>query len=131
MGAKKKNEGKATSGGGKGGQKANEDTGKAKKAGQKLRIRHILCTKHAKKEEALELLNNSKTRDNFIKVAQLMSEDKAKQGGLLGDMTKDKLDPAFVEEAWKLPLYTPGQEAVWGQAKTSNGYHIIMVEAPS
>jgi NIMA-interacting peptidyl-prolyl cis-trans isomerase 4 len=42
-----------------------------------INVRHILCEKHAKKEEALEKLRNG---EKFDEVARTMSEDKARQG---------------------------------------------------
>jgi NIMA-interacting peptidyl-prolyl cis-trans isomerase 4 len=44
-----------------------------------INVRHILCEKHAKKEEALEKLRNGA---KFDEVAREMSEDKARQGAL-------------------------------------------------
>lgn len=43
-----------------------------------INVRHILCEKHGKKEEALEKLRNGA---KFDEVAREMSEDKARQGG--------------------------------------------------
>lgn len=42
-----------------------------------INVRHILCEKHSKKEEALEKLRNGA---KFDEVAREMSEDKARQG---------------------------------------------------
>ena len=42
-----------------------------------INVRHILCAKHSKKEEALEKLRNGA---KFDEVAREMSEDKARQG---------------------------------------------------
>ncbi|KAI5928557.1 hypothetical protein F4810DRAFT_10320 [Camillea tinctor] len=132
MPPKKKSDDK---GKGKDSGKGNEqkDAGKAKKGGQKLRIRHILCEKHSKKEEALAEINERIQNTTeaplsiFIDVARKYSEDKAKLGGLLGDVTKGALDPAFEAEAWKLPE-SKGSSLSIGQVKTSNGYHLIVVE---
>jgi len=44
-----------------------------------INVRHILCEKHSKKEEALEKLRNGAKFDD---VAREMSEDKARQGTL-------------------------------------------------
>lgn len=63
-----------------------KDSGKAKedakdksklKAANSVNVRHILCEKHSKKEEALEKLRNG---TKFDEVAREMSEDKARQG---------------------------------------------------
>jgi hypothetical protein len=59
------------SGGGKG-------AGKLKPA-TSINVRHILCEKHAKKEEALEKIRGGAKFDD---VAREMSEDKARQGAL-------------------------------------------------
>jgi NIMA-interacting peptidyl-prolyl cis-trans isomerase 4 len=45
-----------------------------------INVRHILCEKHAKKEEALEKLRNGAKFDD---VAREMSEDKARQGNVV------------------------------------------------
>ena len=42
-----------------------------------INVRHILCEKHSKKEEALEKL---KAGSKFDEVAREFSEDKARQG---------------------------------------------------
>jgi len=48
------------------------------KGAQSINVRHILCSKHSKKEEALTKLKNG---DKFDDVAREYSEDKARQGG--------------------------------------------------
>lgn len=68
---------------GKGGDKGKAaDKGAEKKGAQKgaqsINVRHILCEKHAKKEEALKKLNDGVA---FNKVAEEYSEDKARAGG--------------------------------------------------
>lgn len=55
---------------------ASKDSGKQKGA-QSINVRHILCEKHAKKEEALAKLNAG---TKFDEVARDFSEDKARQG---------------------------------------------------
>jgi hypothetical protein len=62
--------------GGKGKGAEEKDAGKSKGA-QSINVRHILCEKHSKKEEAL-----AKLRDGakFDEVAREFSEDKARQG---------------------------------------------------
>jgi len=72
--------------------KASKDTGKGKddntkggkgggkseaKGAQSLNVRHILCEKHGKKEEALAKLREGV---KFDEVAREFSEDKARQG---------------------------------------------------
>lgn len=56
---------------------AAEKSGGAKKAAQTINVRHILCAKHAKKEEALAKLNSGAKFDD---VAREFSEDKARTG---------------------------------------------------
>lgn len=51
--------------------------GKAAKAAQTINVRHILCEKHAKKQEALAKLNAGA---KFDEVAREFSEDKARTG---------------------------------------------------
>lgn len=67
---------------GKGGAKdkgkdASADKKGATKGAQSINVRHILCEKHAKKEEAVKKLNEGVA---FNKVAEEYSEDKARQG---------------------------------------------------
>lgn len=67
---------------GKGKAKSNndqQDAGKVKGA-QSVNVRHILCEKHGKKEEALAKLNEGAKFDD---VAREFSEDKARQGKCL------------------------------------------------
>jgi hypothetical protein len=60
-----------------------DDTSTSKSKGLKpataINVRHILCEKHSKKEEAMEKLRNGA---KFDEVAREMSEDKARQGML-------------------------------------------------
>lgn len=58
------------------------ESGKGGSAGKlkpatSINVRHILCEKHSKKEEALEKIRNGAKFDD---VAREMSEDKARQG---------------------------------------------------
>ncbi|CAG8091533.1 unnamed protein product [Penicillium salamii] len=120
-----KNNAKAGKGKGK---DAAEDKGKggktAVKGAQSINVRHILCEKHAKKEEALEKLRNG---TKFDEVAREFSEDKARQGGALGWKTKGGLDPAFEAVAFELETSTTGNPK-YAEVKTGFGYHIMMVE---
>lgn len=107
---------------GKGGKPDKDD--KQVKGAQSINVRHILCEKHAKKEEAL-----AKLRDGakFDEVAREFSEDKARQGGALGWKTRGSLAPQFEEVAFNLEASSTGNPKI-GEAKTEFGYHIIMVE---
>uniref|UniRef100_A0A8C0J2R5 Peptidyl-prolyl cis-trans isomerase n=1 Tax=Chelonoidis abingdonii TaxID=106734 RepID=A0A8C0J2R5_CHEAB len=89
-------------------------------------VRHILCEKHSKIIEAMEKL---KSGVRFSEVASQYSEDKARQGGDLGWMTRGSMVGPFQEAAFALavssmdkPVYTDPP------VKTKFGYHIIMVE---
>jgi len=112
------------SGKGKGGGDEKDSKGSSSKGAQSINVRHILCEKHAKKEEAL-----AKIRDGakFDDVAREFSEDKARQGGALGWKTKGSLDPQFEAVAFALEASTTGSPKI-AEAKTGFGYHIIMVE---
>ena len=64
--------------GGSSGSKDETSKDKTKlKAANSINVRHILCEKHSKKEEALEKLRNG---SKFDEVAREFSEDKARQG---------------------------------------------------
>ncbi|EQL03380.1 hypothetical protein G6O67_006903 [Ophiocordyceps sinensis] len=101
-----------------------EAAGAKAKGAQSINVRHILCEKHAKKEEALAKLNEGV---KFDEVARNYSEDKARQGGSLGWKTKGSLDPKFEEAAFALEPSTTSSPK-FGEVKTGFGYHIIMVE---
>ncbi|KYK60028.1 putative peptidyl-prolyl cis-trans isomerase nima-interacting 4 [Drechmeria coniospora] len=101
-----------------------EAGGGKSKGAQSINVRHILCEKHAKKEEALAKLNEGV---KFDEVARTYSEDKARQGGSLGWKSKGSLDPTFEEVAFALEPSTTNSPKI-GEAKTGFGYHIIMVE---
>ncbi|KAJ5748390.1 uncharacterized protein N7511_010086 [Penicillium nucicola] len=120
-----KNNAKAAKGKGK---DAADDKGKgakgAVKGAQSINVRHILCEKHARKEEALEKLRNG---TKFDEVAREFSEDKARQGGALGWKTKGDLDPAFENVAFELEASSTAKPK-YAEVKTGFGYHIIMVE---
>jgi NIMA-interacting peptidyl-prolyl cis-trans isomerase 4 len=61
-----------------------DSQGKLKPANS-IKVRHILCEKRGKLDEALAKLKDGVS---FDKVAQEYSEDKARQGGSLGWMTR-------------------------------------------
>ncbi|TVY86944.1 Peptidyl-prolyl cis-trans isomerase [Lachnellula willkommii] len=114
---------------GKGKGKGKEDTSAEEKGGkvkgaQQINVRHILCEKHGKKEEALEKLRGGA---KFDEVAREFSEDKARVGGLLGWKTRGDLDPTFEAAAFELEASTTASPK-YVEVKTGFGYHIIMVE---
>ncbi|GAB7353130.1 hypothetical protein MBLNU459_g3667t1 [Dothideomycetes sp. NU459] len=91
---------------------------------QSINVRHILCEKHAKKEEAVAKLNAGV---KFDEVAREFSEDKARQGGSLGWKSRGDLLPEFGNVAFELESSTTGNPK-WAEVKTSEGYHLVMVE---
>ena len=112
-----------TSGGDKG---DGETSGKTKKGGNSVKVRHILCEKHSKCMEAMEKLQSGM---KFNEVASQYSEDKARQGGDLGWMIRGSMVGPFQDAAFELqpstvdkPVYTDPP------VKTKFGYHIIMIE---
>ncbi|OJK02806.1 hypothetical protein ASPACDRAFT_40119 [Aspergillus aculeatus ATCC 16872] len=114
---------------GSGGDKKGKDSSsggdkKGLKPATAINVRHILCEKHSKKEEALEKLRNGA---KFDEVAREMSEDKARQGGSLGWKVRGSLNGDFEKAAYELePSTTANPKYV--EVKTGFGYHIIMVE---
>ncbi|KAF3770142.1 hypothetical protein M406DRAFT_35958 [Cryphonectria parasitica EP155] len=124
---KNKNADKATAGGGAKGAKgkADKEAGSGKKNGLKIKIRHVLCEKKSRMDEALAKLEEGVS---FAEVARNYSEDKAKQGGSLGEVTKDApFDQKFKDCAWDLEPSTVDKPK-YNWVKTDFGYHIIMVE---
>jgi len=120
--------GSTDKGKGKGKGKAQDDdqaeSDRKAKGAQSINVRHILCEKHARKEEALARIRDGA---RFDEVAREMSEDKARQGGALGWKTRGDLDAAFEKVAFELEASTAAKPAV-GECKSEHGYHIIMVE---
>lgn len=57
--------------------KSASGSGSKQKGAQSINVRHILCEKHSKKEEAVAKLNAG---TKFDEVAREFSEDKARQG---------------------------------------------------
>lgn len=92
-----------------------------------LKVKYLQLTKfQGKANEAIVALTSG---ENFADVAKKFSEDKARNGGLLGWMQKGQLTKIFEEAAFKLstssiqkPIYTNPP------IKTEFGYHIIMIE---
>lgn len=100
--------------------------GKEKKGGTAVKVRHILCEKQGKCLEALEKL---KAGEPFQNVASAYSEDKARQGGDLGWMTRGSMVGPFQDAAFALPISTTAKPIYTDPpVKTKFGYHIIMVE---
>ncbi|KAB0802249.1 hypothetical protein PPYR_04435 [Photinus pyralis] len=100
--------------------------GKEKKGGTAVKVRHILCEKQSKCLEALEKLKGGQ---RFPEVATAYSEDKARQGGDLGWMTRGSMVGPFQDAAFALPISTVNSPIYTDPPiKTKFGYHIIMVE---
>jgi len=99
--------------------------GKGKlKPATSINVRHILCEKLSKKDEALAKIRGGA---KFDEVARDFSEDKARQGGSLGWKVRGSLDAAFEKCAYDLEVSTTGNPKL-GEVKTGHGYHLIMVE---
>ncbi|KAK4971971.1 Peptidyl-prolyl cis-trans isomerase pin4 [Elasticomyces elasticus] len=107
-----------------GSQKSTAEKGGKQKGAQSINVRHILCEKHAKKEEAVAKLGEGKKFDD---VAREYSEDKARQGGSLGWKSRGSLLPEFEKVAFELEASTTGNPK-WAEVKTAEGYHLVMVE---
>ncbi|KAF2009261.1 peptidyl-prolyl cis-trans isomerase pin4 [Aaosphaeria arxii CBS 175.79] len=119
-----KNKGKAKDASKDGGDKGSSAKGGKLKPATSINVRHILCEKHSKKEEALQKLRDGA---KFDEVAREFSEDKARQGGSLGWKTRGSLLADFEKVAYDLEPSTTGNPKL-GECKTNEGYHIIMVE---
>ncbi|KAK9822780.1 hypothetical protein WJX74_007971 [Apatococcus lobatus] len=86
-----------------------------------VKIRHILCEKHSKVQEAL---NRIQAGEKFEQVAREASEDKARQGGDLGWKTRQEVVSAFAIAAFSLEVGEFTKQPV----KTEFGYHLILCE---
>ncbi|XP_078693981.1 peptidyl-prolyl cis-trans isomerase NIMA-interacting 4-like [Branchiostoma floridae x Branchiostoma belcheri] len=126
--------GKGGGGGGKGGkgkgggaaaEGASGDS-KQSKGGTSVKVRHILCEKQSRALEAIEKLQSGM---KFNEVAAQYSEDKAKQGGDLGWMTRGSMVGPFQDAAFALQPSTT-QKPVYTNPpiRTKHGYHVIMIE---
>uniref|UniRef100_A0A4X2L4I2 Peptidyl-prolyl cis-trans isomerase n=1 Tax=Vombatus ursinus TaxID=29139 RepID=A0A4X2L4I2_VOMUR len=97
-----------------------------KGGGNAVKVRHILCEKYGRIMEAMEKL---KSGVRFNEVASQYSEDKARQGGDLGWMTRGSMVGPFQEAAFALPVSGLDKPVYTDPpVKTKFGYHIIMVE---
>lgn len=124
-GGGKQDKGKGAKGGG-GGDDEGASGGKAKKGGTTVKVRHILCEKHSKAMEAMAKLKDGQ---KFNEVASAYSEDKARQGGDLGWMTRGSMVGPFQDAAFALSPSTVDKPAYTDPpVKTKFGYHIIMIE---
>ncbi|XP_078612434.1 peptidyl-prolyl cis-trans isomerase NIMA-interacting 4-like [Branchiostoma floridae x Branchiostoma japonicum] len=133
-GGKDGGKGGAKGGGGKGGKgkgggaaaEAASGDSKQTKGGTSVKVRHILCEKQSRALEAIEKLQAGM---KFNEVAAQYSEDKAKQGGDLGWMTRGSMVGPFQDAAFALQPSTT-QKPVYTNPpiRTKHGYHVIMIE---
>merc|ERR1711893_239844 len=116
-------------GGGKRGKteaKADSKGGEKVKSGNSINVRHILCEKQSK---CLEAMGKLKEGIAFNQVATQYSEDKARNGGSLGWMTRGSMVGPFQDAAFQLPISTVSSPKYTDPPiKTKFGYHIIMIE---
>ena len=101
------------------GAKGAKDTGAS--GYTKLKVRHILCTKLTKAQEALTAIQAGR---GFADVAKEFSEDKARSGGDLGWQNRGDMVGPFQDAAFALPIGGMTDAPV----KTQFGYHLILVE---
>ncbi|XP_049629088.1 peptidyl-prolyl cis-trans isomerase NIMA-interacting 4-like [Suncus etruscus] len=112
-------------GGASGSDSADKKVQGSKVGGNAVKVRHILCEKHGRVMEAMEKL---KFGMRFNEVATQYSEDKARQGGDLGWMTRGSMVGPFQEAAFALPVSGLDKPVFTDPlVKTKFGY-IIMVE---
>lgn len=105
---------------------ATEKQSGKEKPGNAIKVRHILCEKISK---ALEAIEKIKSGVKFSEVAANYSEDKARQGGDLGWMTRGSMVGPFQEAAFALPVSTIDKPIYTDPpVKTKFGYHVIMIE---
>lgn len=111
----------AAQGGGKKGGKQNNDDSAGGSGYTKVKVRHILCEKHARIMEAMQKLADGAS---FPDVARDYSEDKARNGGDLGWKIRGEMVGPFQDAAFALPKGGMTHEPI----RTQFGYHIILVE---
>ncbi|KAM0749988.1 FKBP-like protein [Meredithblackwellia eburnea MCA 4105] len=107
-----------------GGDSGDGDGGKELKVANSLKLRHCLCEKQSK---SLEALAKIKEGVSFDKVCAEFSEDKARQGGSLGWMTRQQMMGDFQNVCFTMPVSTCAAP-IYREIKTKFGYHIVIVE---
>merc|ERR1712126_61495 len=91
------------------------------KSGNSINVRHILCEKQSKVLEAMAKLKDGVA---FNQVATQYSEDKARNGGSLGWMTRGSMVGPFQDAAFNLPISSVGNPTYTNPpVKTQFGYH--------
>jgi len=110
-------------------QEISEDSEKLKPCTH-VKVRHILCEKNSKILEAQKRLYGTYEENGvvldameFSKVAEMMSEDKARHGGDLGWLARGGLDGTFQEVVFNLPV-----GCISEPFKSKFGWHIAKVE---
>lgn len=95
---------------------------------ESAKARHILVKTQEEAKaiiDELKPLKGATLKDKFIVLAKEKSTGPSgKNGGDLGEFTKDKMVPEFAEATWALKDGTITMEAV----KTQFGYHVIYLE---
>ncbi len=87
---------------------------------QKIRVKHILCSKHSIAVNVINRLNNG---EDFSKIAREVSEcPSRKRGGDLGFFGRGKMVKEFERAAFSLRVGEYTREPV----KTHFGYHVIL-----
>ncbi|KAH8653445.1 hypothetical protein BX600DRAFT_386160 [Xylariales sp. PMI_506] len=103
--------------------------GGKKKGAQSISVRHILCDKHSKREEALAKLRSGVSWND---VCTEFAIEKARTGGSLGWKKKGELVPEFEEVAFAMESMKEykgkAEDYPYGQCKSEFGYHIIMLD---
>ncbi len=100
--------------------KAYDEAAKAEPPQEEIHARHILVPTE---EEAKKALARVKGGEDFAKVADELSKDKAGDGGDLGWFTKDRMVPEFADVAFKLK-----KGEISDPVHTQFGWHVIQVE---
>jgi len=101
-------------------QGSEENASSKLKPANHVKVRHILCEKQSKINEAYQKLQAG---ESFSSVAEHYSEDKARQGGSLGWMSRGSMVGAFQEKAFAQPIGKFSEPF-----KSQFGYHILLVE---
>eukprot|EP00026_Physarum_polycephalum_P022393 Phypoly_transcript_26433.p1 GENE.Phypoly_transcript_26433~~Phypoly_transcript_26433.p1 ORF type:complete len:119 (+),score=25.88 Phypoly_transcript_26433:113-469(+) len=97
------------------------DEGGKVKAANHVKVRHILCEKQGRIQEAHKKITED--GESFDKVAREYSEDKARSGGSLGWMARGSMVEPFQTKAFTQPIGVVSEPF-----KTVHGFHILLVE---
>ena len=106
---------------------------KAEYSQETATVRHILFLTQGKsdteksniKKSAEEVLKRAKAGEDFVKLVEQYSEDPGsnKTGGLYADLTRGRMNKAFEDASFNLPVGT-----ISNLVEESYGYHIIKIE---